>query len=429
MSNPLVTKVLLSPLGSSAVAAGDTGTIIKIVRQALGWNQHDLAKRTGYSQPTISRLERGQSRAARDMMILSDFAAALGIAPAALGLVPSPPTSSTLDEVDRRKFFNGALTIVIAAMLPQAIVTPGRIGAADVAHCWTSLRRLFELDDRHGGVAVYQVAARIAQHLQDALRRGSYTPQVGSDLRAVTAATMEHAGWLAYDAGMQDQARRWWLETCHLSDPTHVPEAHITALASMALQASAGPASAARETIDLAHAARAAAGTSASPTLLSVLAAREAVGLAKANDATAANSKITESRRYLDQGRRGDEPLWLNFWGEADLASHETRVYLATGKFKSAETSARTTLANADVEFFPRNHSLYEIRLTSILIRSGQLDEAISIANNIMQRGELILGSQRISTRLLDAIDSLAQQSYRPAKSFAAAARQIFPRA
>ncbi|MGH3975233.1 MAG: helix-turn-helix domain-containing protein, partial [Pseudonocardiaceae bacterium] len=48
------------------VATGDTGTVIRLLRQARGWTQQQLADRSGYSQATISRLERQASRAARD---------------------------------------------------------------------------------------------------------------------------------------------------------------------------------------------------------------------------------------------------------------------------------------------------------------------------------------------------------------------------
>ncbi|MGH3867370.1 MAG: helix-turn-helix domain-containing protein [Pseudonocardiaceae bacterium] len=48
------------------------------MREARGWTQHDLADRSGYSQPTISRLERGVSRAVRDTAVLADVAQALG---------------------------------------------------------------------------------------------------------------------------------------------------------------------------------------------------------------------------------------------------------------------------------------------------------------------------------------------------------------
>ncbi|MGH3825036.1 MAG: hypothetical protein ACRDRA_19695, partial [Pseudonocardiaceae bacterium] len=89
--------------------------------------------------------------------------------------------------------------------------------------CWTALRRLHELDAQQGGATVYQLAVGMSHRLQDALRRGSYPPAVGAELQRVTAVTMEQTGWLAYDSGWPQQARQWWLETCHLTGLAEVP--------------------------------------------------------------------------------------------------------------------------------------------------------------------------------------------------------------
>lgn len=421
-----VAAVLISPQGRAAVASGETGTLVRLMRQAVGWNQHDLADRSGWSQATISRLERGVSRAARDTVILTDVAQALGVPPAVLGVSGQANPPNSLDGVERREVLGGAAGLAVTMLLPRDVATPGRIDADQAAQCWTALRRLFELDDCQGGAIVYQVAEGMALRLREALRRGSYVPSVGRELQSVTAATMEHAGWLAYDAGWQQKARHWWLETCHFADLTDIPDARITVLASMALQASNTPGGG-RETVDLAQAARAAAGDQATPILLSLLSAREAVGHAQTGDRDAAVSAIGQSHQRLDQGRRGDEPFWLDFWGPADLGWHETKVALATGNGKSAELAARTTLSNADTEAFPRNHTFYTINLASILTQLGQLDEAISLASHAIQGAQEVQGSGRTIAKLRHTVDLLGQQKYPPAKTFAAAARRLLP--
>lgn len=424
----VVAAALLSPQGRAAVAAGETGTLIRLMRQALGWNQHDLADRSGYSQATISRLERGVSRAAQDTVILTDVAQALGVPPAALGVIGQSDQPPILDDVERRDFLGGAAGLAVTVLLPRNVATPGRIDAAQATQCWTALHRLFELDDHQGGAAVYQVAEGMARRLQDALRQGSYVPSVGRELQSVTAATMEHAGWLAYDAGWHQKARHWWLETCHLADLADLPDAHVTALASMALQAS-NTKGGGRETVDLAHAARSAAGDRATPILLSLLAAREAVGHAQAGDRKAAGSAIGQARQWLDHGRRGDEPFWLDFWGPADLSAHEMMVALPTGQGKLAETAARTALSSVDTEVFSRNHTSYASHLGLVLIRRGQLDEAIAVTSDAVQQVDSVRGSARIVARLNRTVDLLGQQDYPPAKMFATAARRLLPAA
>ncbi|HET9118036.1 MAG TPA: helix-turn-helix transcriptional regulator [Pseudonocardiaceae bacterium] len=185
-----VAAVVLSPQGRAAVAAGETGTLIRLMRQAAGWSQQQFAERSGYSQATISRLERGVSRAARDTVILTDIAQVLGIRPTTLGVIGQPDQPPILDNVERRDFLSGATGLAVTVLLPWDVATPGRIDAAQAAQCWAALRRLFELDDHQGGATVYQVAEGMALRLREALRRGSYLPSVGRELQSVTAATM-----------------------------------------------------------------------------------------------------------------------------------------------------------------------------------------------------------------------------------------------
>lgn len=420
--------MLGSPQGCAAVAAGDSGTVVRLARRALGWSQQELATRSGYSQPTISRLERGRTRATRDTAILVDLAQTLGLPAPALGVAAVfGDEPRIIDDVRRRDLLSGAVVLSAAALLPQAVAAPaGRIGAAEVAQCWASLNRLYELDDHEGGGGVYRLAEGMAIRLQDALRRASFSPAVGRELEAVTATAMEHAGWTAYDAGWDDKARHWWLETCHLAELVGVRDARVTALASMTLQASRIPARG-RETLALAEATRMAAGTQAAPVLLSLIAAREAIGHAHDGDRSAAVAAVAEARRQLDHGRRGDEPLWLAFWGPADLSSHETRVAMALGDGRTAEAAARAMVANADAEHYPRNHALYTARLGSVLVQTGRLDEAIAVTGDALRQVVAVGGSRRGVTNLKDTIDRLGHQHHAPARQFAAAARRLLP--
>ncbi|MGH3854671.1 MAG: helix-turn-helix domain-containing protein [Pseudonocardiaceae bacterium] len=426
MNSSAIVAVLVSPRGRAAVAAGATGTVIRLVRQAHGWTQQELADRSGYSQATISRMERGVSRAGRDTIVLADLAGALGVPPAVLGVASASGQRPILDGVERRELVGGAAGLALAVLLPQRVATPGRIDGADVAQCWTALRRLYELDEPPGGGSRSQLTEGMARRLQDALHQGSYLPAVGRELQKVTAATMEHAGWLSYDAGWQDRARRWWLETCHFTDVADVPDVRAMTLVTMALQASNVGSGA--EVVDLIQAARKTATRDQKKfPLLSLMAAREAFGHAQAGDRGAAVTALGQAHQWLDRGRRGDEPFWLDFWGPADLAWHETQVALATGQGKLAEAAGRAALDRVDAVLFPRNHTLYTAGLGVILAQRGQLDEAISVTTAAIQRVHAGWSSGRSVASLHRAVDVLGQQNYPPATTFAAAARRLLP--
>jgi transcriptional regulator with XRE-family HTH domain len=424
--SPAAVAALLSTQGRAAVLAGQVGEVIKLARRAQGWTQADLARHAGYSQPTISRLERDQSRAAHDTTVLSDLSDALGIPSTALGVVDTEDRSPTLEDVDRRDFLGGSVALAVTAMLPHGVASAGTIAESDTQHCWIALRRLFELDAHNGGKTIHRMAEEMASRLRAALHQGRIAPSAEPEFQRVTAVTMDETAWLAYDAGQHDAARRWWLETCHLASRAGVDEAHVSALASLALQASTGQARG-KETVELTRAARAVAdaGRQRTPTVLSVLAAREAVGHAQEGDHRAASAALSEARKQLDLGRSEQDPLWVRFWGPADLACHETRVALATGNKASAERSARSAFENANVETFPRNHTIYAVRLGSVLTQLGHYDEAISVTSEAVQRADLISGSYRINADLRQVVTMLGNQKYPAAREFAGAARRL----
>jgi hypothetical protein len=64
-----------------------------------------------------------------------------------------------------------------------------------------------------------------------------------------------------------------------------------------------------------------------------------------------------------------------------------------------------------------------------VLIRRGQLDEAIAVTSDAVQQVDSVRGSARIVARLNRTVDLLGQQDYPPAKMFATAARRLLPAA
>jgi hypothetical protein len=71
---------------------------------------------------------------------------------------------------------------------------------------------------------------------------------------------------------------------------------------------------------------------------------------------------------------------WISGASRPRVARDE--VALATGQGNLAETAARRALASVDAETFARNHTSYATHLGLVLIRRGQLDEAIAITGN-----------------------------------------------
>ncbi|MGH3972363.1 MAG: helix-turn-helix domain-containing protein [Pseudonocardiaceae bacterium] len=424
---PQVLAALTSEQGHAAVSAGDTGTVLRLVRKKTGMHQSEIAARSGYSQPTISRAERGQIS---DPVVLADIADVLGVPHDALGLPGAGnPAAPTLDDMERREMLKGILAVASAALLPAQIVDAAaggnkKIGAADVQQCVDALRRLYEMDYVSGGRPVYELTASMASRLRDTVGRAAYGPAVGRKLRGVAAATYENAGWQAYDAGDFGAAHRWWLETLHLSNLGEGAEdAKVIALTSMSLEASERGRRG-HEAVDLAHAAQKTAGDSATPALRSLLAAREGIGHAVSGNQRASAGSFQTARQWLDRTHDQNEPEWLAFWGPADLSWHEMTAARAAGKPAVAETAATTAISHADPETMPRNHAIYTASLGHTLAQAGRYEEAITVSRDVLAN-PATKGSSRPVAELQATARVLSLSTYPQARSFGATVAKL----
>lgn len=123
----------------SAIASGDAGAVIRIIRQRRGMTQAQLGCTVGYSPSAISRLERGRLRL-RDVAVLRLLASALAIPPELLGVsgVRARPVSGSLASlkdssepdggaVQRRRLLVGAAGLAGRTLLStDALAAPSR---------------------------------------------------------------------------------------------------------------------------------------------------------------------------------------------------------------------------------------------------------------------------------------------------------------
>jgi hypothetical protein len=333
----------------------------------------------------------------------------------------------------RSDFLRGMVGAATSLALPSEITSPNqtRIGMSTVRGCAAALDRLYELDERHGGATIYALAEQMVSDIRTTLARASYSTSVGRELRCAAASTAEHAGWLAFDAGRAEDARRWWLEALHFADLAESTDARVTALASMALQActSDNPTDG-REAVDLMAVAKRSAGGGMTPRLASLISARLAIGYARSGDRDAAVKAMASAERFLgNRTPEDDEPTWLHFWGPADLRCHQARAFLALREPDQAERAAFAAQQACDDAAYPRNHTIYAAVRARALIEEGKVDEAIAAATPVVARVST-LGSRRIVAETRATVRLLSKyRTYAPAASFTAWSNQLLPAA
>jgi hypothetical protein len=384
---------------AGALASGDLGRVIRAYRchpfHGERLPQTVVAGWLHMSQAAVCRIETGRRRVTIDE--IANVAAVLGM-PVALPWTTHPEVG---EDVDRREFLTGATGFMAQAALAGIPTPKRRLGQADLEQLRQSIVRLYKLDDQHGGAgSVYALTTKTFHRLRGLVERASYDAASGRALREFAGQTAVHAGWLAFDADCHDDARRWWLEAIHWSRLADAESVGVLAMASMARQAfdQQRP----REAVDLATTAQRTAGRAATPRLMSILLAREALGHAGRGDTASAHAALRRGRALADRPRREDDPTWLNFYGPADFASHEYRVALTLGDFTAAERAARTAHTLDDPVAYPRNYALGLIELADALVRQRQIDESAAVASQAADAAA-DLDSRRV-TRGLGAV-------------------------
>ena len=282
------------------------------------------------------------------------------------------------DEVDRQEFLIAMFGAGAGAVAGTRVAAePSRLGSREVVAWRQTVARMYELDDAYGGEGVLPLAVRSLRQMRRLLQRAGYAPATGQALQAVAGELSENCGWLAFDAGRQAVARYWWLEASHIARMAGEDRVLAVVLASMSLQAS--NLGRAGEAVELARAAQRAASPWGTPRLRSLLAAREALGHARDGNEQAVRQALGQAGALLEQGRRDEDPAWLNFWGEADLAWHRMSAAQYLGRLPVAERSGREAVA-AVGPGYPRNRALYLALHAGVLVKQRRVEEAASTA-------------------------------------------------
>nr|WP_236071704.1 hypothetical protein [Streptomyces polyasparticus] len=287
-------------------------------------------------------------------------------------------------DVLRRVFMTGTTAAVATASLAQI---PGgeqprrRVGGAEADAVEEAVRRIRLLDDRHGADGLYQRAAAPLRSAYALLDEGAARQSVTDRLQASAGELAISVGWLAHDSGRYEDARSHYGEALAtarlLGDPGL--EAHAFCNMSFLARDAGRP----REAVRAAQAAQRAAGPLGSDRLLSLLALREAGGLAALSDRTGCEEALTRAQRLFGRGPSDADPEWMSFFGAAELAGLEAQCWSALGKWSRASSHARRAVALQDPHF-KRNIALYTAELADDLARAGRPDEAAAAGRRVL---------------------------------------------
>ncbi|GAB2594095.1 hypothetical protein GCM10027168_28540 [Streptomyces capparidis] len=302
------------------------------------------------------------------------------------GDLPGPRGADDLDEA--------------ADLLRAALLRPSAAGYA----VGQVVRRIRLLDDGHGSDAFYGRALdslHTARRLLDEYPR----PRRGTDrLLADTGELALSVGWLAHDSLRPARARTHYAEALGIARAVgdRALEAHAFCVSAFLARDLGRP----REALYTARAGRHAARHLASPRLLSLLALREAGGLAGLGDRPGCERAMAVAERLFAKGPRDADPEWMSFFGEAELAGLQAQCWSALGRFDRAVEGARRAVDLQDPHF-TRNITLYTAELAHDLTGRGEVTEAAHHGHRVLELLERRVDSSRVRAMLATTVRAL----------------------
>ncbi|WP_067470583.1 helix-turn-helix domain-containing protein [Nocardia amamiensis] len=380
-----------------------TGEVIRRIRKSLGMTQTELGALINFSQPAVSGLERG-GPASHDVRVLRLVARALHV-PLAILVVESDQEA----DVDRRNFFRtGALGSAGAAMMSATASAQAgtsssvKVGASDVAAISDSVNRIHELDLIVGGDRLCRIAANQVRYIEQLLSHADYTETVGQALTSAGAEMMTAAGWVHYDAGCLDEARRYYADAAHAANAAGdgLAAAHALVNASCLMIDRSGEDMAGDTlAVQYAQAASRASLREGGPRLRALMAIREAEAHALRGDKASTAAATSRAYRAYDS-TRGHDQDWV-FLPEAELVGITGRAQRWLGDHDAATTHFQAAIDSSSA--WPRERAGWQLNLAENLVSAGDIAQACSV---LTDNFDTI--SSLASTRLRQRIDAIA---------------------
>jgi len=226
-----------------------------------------------------------------------------------------------------------------------------------------------------------------------------------SDLLRETSALLRLTGWTAYDTGHHQLAHHYLTQALRLAQACGERALGGRILAGMSHQANfLGYHNSAA---NLARAARAGATGVATPTGMALFHAMEARALAGRGDRRGCELALVEADRWFAHRVPDDDPTWLRYFDEAELAAEFAHSYRDLGFHNKAVEYAQIAIDNHD-PMYARSIFFCRTVLAAGHLGKGEIEQALMCAELVVT-GSAALRSDRSVAYLRDFVERLAR--------------------
>jgi len=419
-----------------ACAGRDLGHVIAVL-QGNGLTQGQMASLTGLHQNRLSDYKRGK-HPPKEYSVFAKFADGLGLPSAArraLGLDASPAAAAGMgvpqpraapfaeisvqfpgtpaqaagnlaglwhadladqgglerDRIDPRAWGDASQRWLADQVSPPTADRLGgvRVGMGDVERFRVTAEAFGQLDDRFGGGHARQALIQYLSSDGDRLLRGRFTEAVGSALYSSVAEATLLAAWMSYDSAPRSGlAQRYFIQALALAQAGGDRLLGASILDAMSHQATYTGRFG--EAANLARAARTGTAAIATPTLIAHFHTMEARALARLGDARGCDRALAEAVREFERRRPDDDPAWIRYFDESELAAEFGHCLRDLGRAADAAAYAGRSVRAAGDAGFARSDFFATMVLADACLAAGELEQGCATALAALRAGELI---------------------------------------
>jgi hypothetical protein len=359
----------------------------------------------------VGQLERGRIRWPQDPDRRAGFRAVLGVTnDAELGFRRPRRSRSTVADVDRQQFLRSTLGVTVAGPLAfadligptQPTPVPSVVGHTEIAEVRRAAQAFSEWDYRYGGGLLRDAAIAHLRYCVELLN-ARCSDQVRTDLFSTVGFFAHTAGFMAFGAGVQEDARRMFRFALNCAEESRDWHLRAKALSSMGKQTIRyGDPDTALTSIELAM-VRAERLTHTERATLHTLRAHTLAKLGQVQDAARAVSLADEE---FSHARPTDDPAASVRHYDAARHAGETgralwNVAIHHGHFVAEARNRLSTAVTGFGDGFARPRVIDQIKLASLVMVKGDLTEAAVIGGQALAAAGT-LRSERLADDIRD---------------------------
>lgn len=406
-------SVLQRPEFIQACHARDLGRILKIAQKWTGFTYSHMSRQCEMSVNSVSDYINGR-RQAQSLDVFTRVANGLHIPGAMLGLhrqewenEPAHAAAEPVGQATERQFRD-------SSRAPSKAATPGEDnvhllplvdGPAHNTNADAAAMRAFRAADLQvGGGHLY---ASVLRYLQRDIAPKLFGTEEGpgnADIFSAAAALTEMAGWMAHDAGQDQQATQHFSRSLALTQISgdHQLGAHVLSSMSHLANHRNQP----QEAITLAQRGQTVLESAPpNPGLKARLLTMEARGLAGLGESSATIKLLIQAESSLAKTPADTPSPWVSQFDAGSFASEAARCTRQLGDWNETKRQAEQII-RLRPSGRTRSRAFGQLTLTTVLLAQSRYDEACSLAQEVLDSTQA-LGSFLVIQQLLNLSDSL----------------------